>query len=97
MSSLQCPFTGCEKQVANTDKEMADALFNAHLATHTVDTSRNQGSGPDKSEKLTRPKITQGMLVESWNSFQAMWKLYKTGRGLSEAECGLQLIYCCDE
>ena len=71
MSSLQCPFMGCEKQVVNADKEMADALFNAHITTHTVDTSRNQGSGPDKSEKLTRPKITQGMLMESWNSFQA--------------------------
>ena len=37
------------------------------------------------------------MLVESWNSFQVLWKLYKKGAGLSEAERGLQLIYCCDE
>ena len=37
------------------------------------------------------------MLVESWNSFQALWKLYKKGAGLSEAEYGLQLIYCCNE
>ena len=37
------------------------------------------------------------MLVESWNSFQVLWNLYKKGAGLTEAECGLQLIYCCDE
>ena len=96
MPTLQCPFAGCEEQVVNTDKELAIALFNAHIGTHTADTGRNQGSGPNKSEKLTRPKITQGMLVESWNSFQALWKLYKNGTGISEEECGLQLVYCCD-
>ena len=97
MPSLQCPLTNCDEQVENADRELADALLNAHIATHTMDTRRSQGSGPDKSEKLTRPKITQGILMESWNSFLARWKLYKTGTGLSEAECGLQLIYCCDE
>ena len=29
--------------------------------------------------------------------FGVLWNLYKKGAGLSEAECGLQLIYCCDE
>ena len=35
--------------------------------------------------------------MESWNLFGVLWNLYKKGAGLSEAECGLQLIYCCDE
>ena len=97
MPTLECPFAECEEQVVNTDKDVAIALFNAHISTHTANTGRTQGNGPSKSEKLSRPKITQGMLVESWNSFQVLWKLYKKGAGLSEAECGLQLIYCCDE
>ena len=97
MPILTCPFTGCEERVDNEDKELAIALFNAHTLTHTVSTGRNQGGGPSKSEKLTRPKISQGMLTESWNSFLSLWKLYKNGVGLTEAECSLQLIYCCDE
>ena len=97
ITTLGCPFTGCEEQVINADKDVAIALFNAHISTHTANAGQNQGSGPSKSKKLTRPKITQGMLVESWNSFGVLWNLYKKGAGLSEAECGLQLIYCCDE
>ena len=97
MTTLGCPFTGCEEQVINADKDVAITLFNAHISTHTANAGRNQGSGPSKSKKLTRPKITQGMLVESWNSFGVLWNLYKKGAGLSEAECGLQLIYCCDK
>ena len=97
MPTLECPFTDCKEQVTNTDKEMAIAIFNAHVSTHTANANRNRAGVPSKSDKLTRPTATQGMLVESWNSFQVLWKLYKTGAGLSEAECGLQLIYCCDE
>ena len=93
MTTLGCPFVDCEEQVMNTDKDVAIALFITHVSTHTVNAGRNQGSGPSKSEKLTKLNITQGMLVESWNSFGVLWNLYKKGAGLSEAECGLQLIY----
>ena len=97
MTTLGCPFPDCTEEVTNTDKDVAIALFNAHVSTHTVNVGRNQSSSSSKSEKLTRPKITQGLLVEAWNSFKVLWSLYKKGAGLSETECGLQLIYCCDE
>ena len=97
MPTLSCLFTDCEEQVVRRDKGVAIALFNAHISTHTAQTDCSTGNGPNKSEKLFRPKVTQGMLVESWNSFKVLWKMYKTGAELSEAECGLQLIYCCDE
>ena len=76
------------EQVVNADKDVAIALFNAHVSTHTVNAGQNQGIGPGKSKKLTRLKITQGILVESWNLFGVLWNLYKKGAGLSEAECG---------
>ena len=97
MPTLKCPFANCEEQVVNTDKGVATALFNTHTSAHTVDTGRVQGNGPKKSEELSRPKVTQGMLVEAWSPPQVLWKLYKKQADLSEAECSPQLIYCCDE
>ena len=59
MTTLKCPFADCDEQVVNADKEVAIALYNAHISTHTTNTGRNPGNGPSKSEKLSRPKITQ--------------------------------------
>jgi len=97
MTTLNCPFPNCAEVVTNAVKDVAIALFNAHVSTHTVNTGRMQSNGSSKSEKLSRPTVTQGMLEEAWNSFKVLWNLYKSGAGLSHAELGLQLIYCCDE
>ena len=99
MVKLECPFPSCSESVDNSDKEIAIALFNAHVGTHTV-ASRSTAAGSNvssRSEKLPRPKLAQGMLEESWNSFLVLWSLYKTGAGLSASDCSLQLIYCCDQ
>ena len=69
MKTLGCPFASCEEQVVNADKDVAIAKSNAHISIHTANAGQNQGSRPSRSKKLTRPKITQGMLVESWKSF----------------------------
>ena len=97
MTTLNCPCPDCGEAVTNADKDVAIALFNAHVSTHTVNTGRIHSNSSSKSEKLSRPKVTQGMLEEAWNSFTVLWNLYKNGAGLSQAELGLQLIYCCDE
>ena len=97
MPALKCPFAGCMKQVVNADKDVAITLFNAHVHTHTVNAGRNHGSDQEKSEELVRPRITQGMSLDSWNCFQVRWELFKNDAGLSEAEYGLQLMYCCSE
>ena len=99
MVKLECPFPSFSESVDNSDKEIAIALFNAHVGTHTV-ASRSTAVGSSvssRSEKLPRPKLAQGMLEESWNSFLVLWSLYKTGAGLSASDCSLQLIYCCDQ
>ena len=65
MLTLDCLVAGCKKQVLNTDEDVAVALFNAHIRTHTAAAGRDQGSDRNKSEKLPRLKITQGMSVDS--------------------------------
>ena len=72
----------------DNDKVVAIALLKGHRLTHTV---------TDSSATVARPRITQGMSVKSWRSFLVMWRLYKTDTDVSEAECGLQLIQCCEE
>ena len=61
--------------------------YTRRISTYT---DRNQGSKPSESESIPRPRIAQGMSIESWNSFKAPRKLYKTGTSLSEAERSLQ-------
>ena len=35
--------------------------------------------------------------MDSWKSFQVMWRLFKANTDASEEECSLQLIQCCDK
>ena len=74
----------------NTDKELAVALGNVHIGTHTFDTGHIQGSSSNKSEKLTRPKITQERPRESQNPFQAPQRLDKDGTGRFKENCDRQ-------
>ena len=34
--TLQCPFTGCENVMTHASEAVAVAVFNAHIATHTM-------------------------------------------------------------
>ena len=93
MPELKCPFGGCSTVVCKDDKDIAIALFNAHVSTHNANQSGDRGPSSSKSEKITRPKISQGMMEENWNSF----KLHKMSASLSETDSRLQLIYCCEQ
>ena len=79
--TLNCGVTDCKEQVVDTDKKVAIVTFKAH----TIDTSY-QGSDTDKSASMARPRVTQGMSTESWRSFLALWRLYKTDTEVSEVE-----------
>ena len=98
MPTLKCPFAGCSSSTVEDSEALAIAIFNAHVSTHTSTANQNiQRSGGSKSEKIVRPKVTQGMLEEAWNSFLIQWKIYKSSAVLSDAESKLQLIYCCEQ
>ena len=95
MTRLVCPHAGCQEVTEDEDKDIAIALFNAHVSTQAI-----AGRGPaaqSKSEKLQRPKISQGMLEESWNSFLIQWDIYCDGSGLSPDDCPRQLLHICDQ
>ena len=95
MPVFNCPFDGCEDVTSNDDKDIAITIFNAHVATHT--SVRQAAQKSTRSEKIARPKISQGMLEEGWNLFLIQWRLYKTSAGLSVEEGKTQLIYCCEQ
>ena len=97
MPELRCPFSGCSEVVNEDDKEIAIAMFNAHVCTHTAGRSADRSNSSSKSEKIARPKISQGMMEESWNSFKLQWKIYKSSASLSTEDGKLQLIYCCEQ
>ena len=46
---------------------------------------------------MTELKINKGTSMDSWKSFQGLWRLYREDADLSEAECGRQLMYRCNE
>ena len=70
MPGLPCPFNWCRHATEDASENMAIALFNVHVSTHTVSTAHNvQRVGSSKSEKITRPRLSQGMPEEGWNSF----------------------------
>ena len=94
MPVFRCPFDGCGNTTDSEDKDIAIAIFNAHIATHT--SGRQLEKKSTRSEKIARPKISQGLLEEGWNSFLIQWKLYKASAGLSDEESKIQLIYCCE-
>ena len=64
MVALDCLVAGCKERVANADEDIAVALFNAHISTHTADTGHNQGSDLSKNEEWVRPKTTQEKLMD---------------------------------
>ena len=93
MPTLQCPFAPqCDVVTENPDKDLAIALFNAHIAFHTAKSASRSGGG--KSEKLQRPRVNQGMLEEGWSSFLIQWDIYVDGTGLQDGKKAKQLIHC---
>ena len=87
MLTLDCLVADCKEQVVDKHEAMAVVRLEAHRMVHKT-TSRGATAA--------RPRITQGMSAESWRSFQVMWRLFKTDTEVSEEECGLQLIQCCE-
>ena len=98
MHILRCPFEGCSTITENESEALVIALFNARVSTHTAaNPHHGQRTGTSKSEKIDRPKVSQGMLEEGWNLFLIQWRIYKSSAVLSDEESKLQLIYCCEQ
>ena len=92
MESIECPVPDCTYATpANTDAIVVAALLNAHATSyHSRDTSA-------KVEKVKRPTISTAGSSEECAYFKTRWDDYKTATKVTDAECVVQLLECCDE
>ena len=74
MVSLQCPFTGCDDVTTNADKEIALALFNAHIATHTMASAPAAAwTARVEMKKPDRPIVKEDSTDQDWAIFEFEW------------------------
>ena len=76
MPSLDCAFTFCKTQVTNKSEAICIALYNAHIATHTVN---GTGMTVLKSRALlvVRPKIKASISLADWEVFESAFNSFK--------------------
>lgn len=96
MPSIHCPIAGCAYVTGDVDAAIAAALLMVHNNVHTTPTAVAAPS-KQKAPKIQRPSISRGGNEETWNTFNARWRLFKEGTSLSPAEVSQQLFECCDE
>ena len=88
-----CPFDGC-KFVVSADKEpivVVQLLQMHHSAVHTRPTVSIN------AEKVSRPQVTASGSSEDWQYFISRWSEYKRATHLTDADCVIQLLECCDD
>ena len=88
-----CPFDGC-KFVVSADKEpivVVQLLQMHHSAVHTRPTVSIN------TEKVSRPQVTASGSSEDWQYFISRWSEYKRATHLTDADCVIQLLECCDD
>ncbi|XP_043204419.1 uncharacterized protein LOC122371791 [Amphibalanus amphitrite] len=88
-----CPFSGCEYVVAaDTAPIVVVQLLQMHQSeAHTRPTVSIT------AEKVTRPRVTAAGSSEDWEYFTSRWTEYKKATGLTDTDCVIQLLECCDE
>jgi len=94
MPIIDCPIDGCTYATTDVEAAVVAALLMVHNNVHT-------GTAPattkQKALKIDRPCISKGSSEEIWNSFCAMWQLFKQGTALMPAETVRQLFRCCND
>ena len=96
--TLQCPFTDCDSVTAHADKEIALALFNAHIATHTMASAPAAKRSRTEMKKPDRPIVKEDSTDQDWAIFEFEWGRYCTAVGITGDEDVLrsELLNCCD-
>ena len=97
--TLQCPFTDCDAVTTNVDKEIALALFNAHIATHTMASAPAAArTARVEMKKPDRPIVKEDSTDQDWAIFEFEWGRYCTAVGITAREDVLrsEILNCCD-
>ena len=92
MSGTACPVSDCKYTIrAGTDPAVVVQLLQMHQHdAHTRPMSI-------KAEKASRPKVTAAGSSEDWEYFSSRWSEYKKAANLTDTDCVVQLLECCDE
>lgn len=88
-----CPFDKCQYVVpADTAPIVVVQLLQMHQSeAHTRPTVSIT------AEKVTRPRVRAAGSSEDWEYFTSRWTEYKQATRLTDADCVVQLLECCDE
>ena len=95
MASIECQYTGCSYKAENASEQIALAMFNSHILTHS-----QPARAPTQSQKLPpipRPEIKQDVDEEDWESFVAEWENFKICGAIPQEQLTVQLLSCCDK
>ena len=92
MSGTACTVSDCKYTIrAGTDPAVVVQLLQMHQHdAHTRPMSI-------KAEKVSRPKVTAAGSSEDWEYFSSRWSEYKKATNLTDTDCVVQLLECCDE
>ena len=98
--ALDCPIAGCNWQSQELPETYVDALT-AALRMHNQSVHENQGQQAPQptapSLKLKSPTVGAGCTPDQWSSFTRQWTMYKTGMGITNAQCATALFHCCNQ
>ena len=81
------------QQAMHIEENAATTWINAHIRLRIADVSRDQDKVREKRNKLTECRVTQGMSMYSWNSFQALRKLHREDGESSKADRVSRLMH----
>ena len=74
MPELTCPFHDCAAVTSHEEVEVAVALFNAHVGTHTAGTQQRPAG---KTNKIETPRLKSGIGPDEFNFWVERWRNYK--------------------
>ena len=96
--TLQCPFTGCDNVTTHASEAVAVAVFNAHIATHTMASAPAAKRSRTEMKKPDRPIVKEDSTDQDWAIFEFEWGRYCTAVGITGDEDVLrsELLNCCD-
>ena len=97
--SMPCSYPGCTFETGLMSEKMIEVSMNNHTTAHSnppkqQDVDAYQSS---KSEKVKRPSISMGCILEDYAYFSSRWTRFKKLSKIPKADIASQLLECCDE
>ena len=95
MPDLACAFGDCDTVITHVNDAFCIALYNAHIATHTVATAA-AAAPRGKAPPVDRPKLEAGTSLADWNYWKARFESFKIAADIPNNKVVHQLLGCLD-